>query len=134
MRYLGLMAAIVVLACVFAYVMNLPSKTSRDGDSNSYGNTINSVRSTIKAASGAEQRRKWAIAQQMKTYGSTETFRFSTGGENAETIVVASENMDSLMCSRLASGEIGTNAAEVGFRSISCRTTADGIVVEKELP
>jgi hypothetical protein len=58
----------------------------------------------------------------------------STDGGEAETLVVASEGMNTLTCARIAGGEVGKDAAALGFTSISCRTASGGIVVEKELP
>ena len=134
MRYLGLLAAIVVIACVFAYVTRLPTSTTNLANSNSYAATINTVRNTIHTATTAEQRRKWAIAQQMKTYGSTDPVSYSTEGEQAEKLVAVSASMNSLICSKIADGEVGSSAAAAGFRSISCRTATGVEVVEKGLP
>ena len=134
MRYLGLVAAIVVVVYVFAYVTRLPTSPEGGANANSYAATINSVRNTIHTAGGAEQRRKWAIAQQMRSYGTADDVAYRAEGENAETLVVMSETMGSMVCSNLAGGEVGTAAAAVGFTSISCRTPTDGIILEKDLP
>ena len=136
MRYLGLLAAIVVIVCVFAYLMREPSTISPSAElanSNSYGATVNAVRNTVHTAAGGEQRRKWAISQQMKTDGTEASVTYSTAGPNAEMLVAASDSMNSLLCSKIE-GEVGDAAAAVGFSTISCRTTSGGIIVERELP
>ncbi len=134
MRYLGLLAAIVVIACVFAYVTRTPTSSPGAANANTYGATINAVRNTVHTAAGAEQRRKWAIAQQMKTYDAGASVTYSTAGDDAETLVAVSESMNSFLCSKIADGQTGTGAAAAGFRSISCRTASGSIIVERELP
>ena len=134
MKYLGLLAAVVVIVCVFAYVSRMPTSTPGMTNANSYASTINAVRNTVHTAAGAEQRRKWAVAEQMKTYSSAPGVNFSTEGENAETLIATADAMNSMLCSTITDGESGTRAAAIGFTSISCRTSTGGIVIEKDLP
>jgi hypothetical protein len=133
MRYLGLLAAIVVTVCVFAYVTRL-STTGSQANSQDYGTTVNAVRGSVRNSTGAEQRRKWAIALQMKTEGPMGDNNYNAEGENAEKLIVSSDSMDISSCSSFASSENGTAAAEMGFTQLSCRTMSGGIVQERELP
>ena len=133
MRYLGFVAAVVVIACVYAYVTRMPSPSTELANSNSYGATIDAVRNTVNTAAGAEQRRKWAIEQQMKTYGSGESLTYSTEGSNAEMLVAVSAAMNSLLCAKIADGKSGKDAVAAGFTSLSCRTTSGVVVLEKGL-
>lgn len=134
MRYLGLVAAIVVMVCVFAYVMRLPSTSSDLANSNSYAATVNAVRNAVKTAAGAEQRRRWAIAQQLKASDPAREVTYNTDGDDAQTLVVVSGLMNSTQCSIIADGEIGRAAAAIGFTSINCRTLSGGTVFERDLP
>ncbi len=131
MRYLGLLAALVVMVCVFAYVTRLSSPSPDAANSNSYGETINAVRSTVQTAGGPERRRKWAIAQQMKSQGFADPVSYSTEGAQAENLIAVSGSMNSLLCSKIADGEVGSSAAAAGFASISCRTNSGVTVVER---
>ena len=128
MRYLGLIAAVVVILCVFAYITRLP--TNNATSSQDYGATVNAVRDTVRNASGAERRRSWVISLQMRSNLAS----FGTEGENAETLVVRSDSMDFTFCSAFAEGENGAVATSVGFASLSCRTTENGIISEIPLP
>jgi hypothetical protein len=132
MRYLGLLAAMVVMVCVFAYVTRLPTSTQESTNANSYAATINAVRTTVRSAGGSEQRRKWAIAQQMKTHGSADAVAYSTEGEGAETLVAVLDSMNSLLCSKIEA-DVGDAAAGIGFDTLSCRTTSGGLVAERNL-
>jgi hypothetical protein len=132
MRYLGLLAAIVVMVCIFAYVTRLPT-TGSQANSQDYGTTVNAVRESVRNSAGAEQRRKWAIALQMKTEGPFGSMSYTADGENAETLVVRSDSMDLTTCSSFVKGENGTAAAEMGFSRLSCRTTSNGIIQERDL-
>ena len=133
MRYLGLLAAIVVMVCVFAYMTRI-SSTGSQANSQDYGSTVNAVRDSVRNSAGAEQRRKWVVSLQMKSYGLPYGANYRAEGENAETLVVRSDAMDLTSCSNFASGENGTAAAEMGFTQLSCRTLANGIIQERALP
>jgi hypothetical protein len=89
---------------------------------------------TVHTATGAEQRRKWAIAEQMKTSGSAEAVTYRTDGNNAETLIAASDSMNSFLCAKIIDGGAGKGAAAIGFTTISCRTLSGGVIVEKGLP
>jgi hypothetical protein len=135
MRYLGILTAIVVAACVFAFVTRYSANRSSSGDTKNtqdYGATVNAVRETVKNSSGSEMRKKWAITQEMKESGASEARNYSTDGQNAEVLVIRSGSMDITACSNFMS-ENGNAAASIGFTSLSCRTTANGVVLEREL-
>ena len=133
MRFLGLLAAIVVMVCVFAYVTRRPT-TGSQANSQDYGATVNAVRESVRNSAGAEQRRKWALALQMKTEGPMGNISYGAEGENAEILILRSESMDIAICSSFARSENGAAAADAGFTKLSCRTTANGIIQERDLP
>lgn len=136
MRYLGIVTAIVVTVCVFTFVTRYStsefpsanSKSSRD-----YGATVNSVRETVRKVTSEEERGKWAIALQMKMTGTPDEASYGVEGANSEVLVIRSDSMDLSRCSNFAMSENGVAAAGVGFTSVSCRTSSNGVVLERIL-
>lgn len=136
MRYLGIVTAIVVAACVFTIITRYSNRDPSSGNnknSDDYGATINAVRETVRNSNGSELRKKWVITQQMKEYGSADAMNYNTDGSNAEVLVIRSDSMDITTCSNFIRSEIGIAAAGVGFTSVRCRTMSDGVVLERNL-
>ena len=136
MRYLGIVTAIVVALCVFIFVTHYSSTgSSSDNKQNTqdYGATVNAVRETVRNVSGGEQRKKWAIALQMKVTGTPDEANYGVEGANSEILVIRSESMDLSRCSNLIKSQNGSDAGNIGFTSVSCRTNSNGVVLERAL-
>ena len=135
MRYLGIVTAIVVAVCVFTFVTRYSTNESSSNleSPQDYGATVNAVRDTVRNASGAEQRKRWAVTLQMKVSGSPDEASYSIEGANSEVLVIRSDSMDIVRCSNFAKSDNGVAAASLGFTSLSCRTNSNGVVLERQL-
>ena len=133
MRYLGIVTALVVAVCVFTFVSRNASESSTDNTKSSqdYGATVNAVRETVRNVSGNEQRKKWAFALQMKVTGMPDEANYDVEGANSEILVIRSDSMDLSRCSSFLKSEYGLEAGSIGFTSVSCRTSSNGVVLER---
>ena len=136
MRYLGIITAIIVAVSVFTFVTRYSTNESSTGNtknSENYGATVNAVRETVRSVTNEEQRRKWAIALQMNVTGAPDEANFGVEGAISEVLVIRSDSMDISRCSNFINSENAVAAGRVGFTLISCRTTSNGMVLEKDL-
>jgi hypothetical protein len=136
MRYLGLIAALVLIVCGVTYYTREPvvGPNGQPLGTERYSSAINAARGASKFVD-AEKRRRWAVSMQSNDYENPQggQSQYSTAGENSEILVVTSISMDNFRCASIASGSIGTAAAREGFTKLSCRNRSNDLVFDADL-
>ena len=139
MRYLGLIAAVVLILCGLTYFTSQPVVDplgqSQGGDR--YTSAINAARGVSKNV-GAEARKKWALSMQNQSYSNPDSFsaiegaNFSTDGEFSETLVISAADATGSQCTAFGHSQYGVEAAKQGFTELVCRSHSNG--AEYEVP
>jgi hypothetical protein len=130
MKEIGFVATLVLILCGIVY-WSRSSGTSQDATTTTYESAINAAK-TVKGVADADARRRWVLSLQLTAAQNPDT-TYSTEGDNAEILIVRSDDADNASCSASANGELGSSAAAVGFTEIDCRNGSTGAVYKKPI-
>ena len=127
MKEIGFVAALVLIICGITYFSWIPGSTGQDTTANTtYESAINAAKA-VKGVANADARRRWVMSLQLTAAQDADT-AYSTEGDDADTLVVTSNDADNAFCSAFANGEHGNAAAAVGFTEVDCRNNSSGSV------
>lgn len=125
MKELAFVTALVLILCGIVYWSRQSAGTGQDAAANTtFESAINSAKA-VKGVANAGARRRWVMSLQLTaTQGSDEMY--STEGNDADVLVVTSNDFDNTSCLAFANGEHGSAAAAVGFTGVDCRNSSNG--------
>ena len=127
MKEIGFVTALVLIICGITYFSWVPGGTGQDAAANTtYESAINAAKK-VKNVADADARRRWVMNLQL-TANENQDAVYSAEGENADSLVIASDAIDNASCSAFANGERGSSAAVIGFTGVDCRNRSTGAV------
>lgn len=132
MKEIGFVAALVLIICGITYFSWVPGTTGQDPTANTtYESAVNAARA-VKGVANADARRRWVMSLQLTAAQDTDT-AYSTEGDDADVLVVTSNDVDKASCSTFANGERGSATAAVGFTEVDCRNRSTGAVYKMSI-
>ena len=127
MKEIGFVTILVLILCGIVYFSRQSAGTVQDVAANTtFESAINAARA-VKGVADAGARRRWVMNIQLIANENQDT-AYSAEGENADTLVIASDAIDNASCSAFANGERGSSAAVIGFTEVDCRNRSTGAV------
>ena len=125
MKEIGFVAALVLIICGITYFSWIPGSTGQDTTANTtYESAINAAKA-VKGGANADARRRWVISLQLTAKGDA---IYSTEGDDADILVITSNDADNASCSTFANGTNGSAAAAMGFTKLDCQNSSTGAV------
>jgi len=127
MKEIGFVAALVLILCGIVYWSRQSTGINQDSAANTTYESAVRTAKNVKSVADTDTRRRWVLSLQLTAAHDPDT-AYAAQGDDADTLVVLSNDADSNSCSVFAKGEHGVAAATIGFTEVDCRNRSTGAV------